>query len=91
MSKKIEFVAALCMTIGLMSGCASYSEGSSAAIEGLSDGVSEESSEISSKAASDSAALSASEASSKLSSDEVIVDKAEGATRQFVTFAIPPF
>ena len=71
MSKKIEFVAALCMTIGLMSGCASYSEGSSAAIEGLSDGVSEESSEISSKAASDSAALSASEASSKLSSDEV--------------------
>jgi len=72
MSKKIEFVAALCMTIGLMSGCTSYSEGSSAAIEGLSDGVSEESSEISSKAASDSAALSASEASSKLSSDEVI-------------------
>lgn len=71
MSKKIEFVAALCMTIGLMSGCTSYSEGSSAAIEGLSDGVSEESSEISSKAASDSAALSASEASSKLSSDEV--------------------
>jgi len=71
MSKKIEFVAALCMTIGLMSGCTSYSEGSSAAIEGLSDGVSEESSEISSKAASDSASLSASEASSKLSSDEV--------------------
>ena len=48
MSKKIEFVAALCMTIGLMSGCTSYSEGSSAAIEGFSDGVSEESSEISS-------------------------------------------
>ena len=71
MSKKIEFVAALCMTIGLMSGCTSYSEGSSAAIEGFSDGVSEESSEISSKEASDSASLSASEASSKLSSDEV--------------------
>lgn len=71
MSKKIEFVVALCMTIGLMSGCTSYSEGSSAAIEGLSDGVSEESSEISSKEASDSASLSASEASSKLSSDEV--------------------
>lgn len=72
MSKKIEFVAALCMTIGLMSGCTSYSEGSSAAIEGFSDGVSEESSEISSKEASDSASLSASEASSKLSSDEVV-------------------
>jgi hypothetical protein len=71
MSKKIEFVAALCMTIGLMSGCTSYSEGSSAAIEGFSDGVSEESSEISSKEAFDSASLSASEASSKLSSDEV--------------------
>ena len=71
MSKKIEFVAALCMTIGLMSGCTSYSEGSSAAIEGFSDGVSEESSEISSKEASDSASLSASEASSKLFSDEV--------------------
>lgn len=72
MSKKIEFVAALCMTIGLMSGCTSYSEGSSAAIEGFSDGVSEESSEISSKEAFDSASLSASEASSKLSSDEVV-------------------
>lgn len=71
MSKKIEFVAALCMTIGLMSGCTSYSEGSSDAIEGFSDGVSEESSEISSKEALDSASLSASEASSKLSSDEL--------------------
>lgn len=71
MSKKIEFVAALCMTIGLMGGCTSYSEGSSDAIEGFSDGVSEESSEISSKEALDSASLSASEASSKLSSDEL--------------------
>ena len=49
MSKKIEFVAALCMTIGLMSGCTSYSEGSSAAIEGFSDGASVGSSEVASK------------------------------------------
>ena len=53
MSKKIEFVAALCMTIGLMSGCTSYSEGSSAAIEGFSDGASVGSSEVASKEASD--------------------------------------
>ncbi|WP_026655813.1 hypothetical protein [Butyrivibrio sp. AE3003] len=74
MSKKIEFVAALCMTIGLMSGCTSYSEGSSAAIEGFSDGASIGSSEASSKESSDEpveAATAASEASSKLSSDDV--------------------
>lgn len=63
MSKKIEFVAALCMTIGLMSGCTSYSEGSSAAIEGFSDGASVGSSEVASKEASD-ASVKASTASS---------------------------
>lgn len=86
MSKKIEFVAALCMTVSLVTGCTSYSEGSSAAIEGFSEGASEEASEIAASAASEisetssesgtaasssSVSSAASSASSKLSSAEV--------------------
>ena len=86
MSKKIEFVAALCMTVSLVAGCTSYSEGSSAAIEGFSEGASEEASEIAASAASEisetssesgtaasssSVSSAASSASSKLSSAEV--------------------
>ena len=79
MSKKIEFVAALCMTIGLMSGCTSYSEGSSAAIEGFSDGASVGSSEVASKEASTASSLEASTSASTGNSIDASKEKSSAS------------
>ena len=76
MSKKSVIVAALCMAAGMVTGCTSYSEDSSAGTEGTSDAAIEASSEKSVNSAAYGISLDAADEASTVASTAASSDSA---------------
>ena len=76
MSKKSVIVAALCMVAGMVTGCTSYSEDSSAGTEGTSDAAIEASSEKSVNSAAYGISLDAADEASTVASTAASSDSA---------------
>ena len=79
MSKKTVIVAALCMAAGMVTGCTSYSEDSSAGTEGTSDAAVEASSEKSVDSAAYGITIDAADEASTVASMAASTGKSGGA------------
>ena len=79
MSKKSVIVAALCMAAGVVTGCTSYSEDSSAGTEGTSDAAVEASSEKSVNSAAYGITIDAADEASTVASTAASTGKSGGA------------
>ena len=87
MSKKSVIVAALCMAAGMVTGCTSYSEDSSAGTEGTSDAAVEASSERSVNSAAYGITIDAADEASTMTSAAASTASSAGKTGAAVTTA----